>query len=98
MVRNQFAKTLELAREHLYARKWQNKKYYDEKTNEIELKPGDMVLIKNQTKKYKFDDIYDGPYEVIDVGDTYVEIMKGTKRTKLHKNFTKKVERSNDNG
>lgn len=95
MVRNHIADTLELAREHLHTQKIQNKKYYDEKINEIELNIDDLVLVKNQNKNHKFDDVYEGPFRVIDVRDSYAEILKGNKKVKLHKNLIKKV-KSND--
>lgn len=89
-VRNNIAKALELAKEHLYNKKLRNKKYYDSNTIDIDLKENDLVLVKSQTKKHKFQDVYEGPYKVLDVFESYIEIMKGNKRTKIHKNLVKK--------
>lgn len=92
ITRNQIADALETAKKHLYEKKWQNKNYYDKKLNEIDFKIDDMVLIKNQSKKHKFDEVFEGPYRLIDISDSYVEILKGTRKMKIHKNLIKKVE------
>lgn len=90
--RNNIAKALELAREHLYTRKLQNKKYYDSNASECNIKENDLVLLKSQTKKHKFQDIYEGPFRVINTSDSYVTIMKTGKRVKVHKNLIKKAQ------
>lgn len=88
--RNDIAKALEIAKEHLINKQLQNKKYYDEKTAELNLEVGDLVLIKNMVKSHKFDNVYDGPFQVTDVWDSYIEIMKNGVKTKIHKNLVKK--------
>lgn len=95
LTRNNIAKALELAKDHLYEKKIQNKKYYDRKLNEIDLIQNDMVLIKNSKKKHKFDDVYQGPYKIINIYDKYVEVLRGNKRVKIHKNLIKKANVSN---
>lgn len=55
-----------------------------------------MVLIKSQAKKHKFQNTYEGPFRVVDVFDSYIEIMKNGKRTKIHKNLTKKSNAKHD--
>lgn len=82
ITRNRIADTLQLAKTHLYNKKWENKRYYDKKINEVEFKINDLVLIKNQSKNHKFDDTYEGPFPIVELRDSYVEIMKGTRRTK----------------
>lgn len=89
--RNNIAGALELAKEHLMRKKMINKEYYDSKTNELDVKPNDLILIKNQTKKSKFQEVYDGPFRVIDSSDAYVEILRKNKRIKIHKNLIKKA-------
>lgn len=96
-VRNNIAKSLELAKEHLYNRKLRNKQYYDSNVKNIDLEVDDLVLVKNQTKKHKFQDVYEGPYKVAEVFDSYIEIVKNGKRTKIHKNLVKKSQ-ANRNG
>lgn len=90
MTRNNIAKALEIARDNLIKRKEQNKKYYDANAKECEIKVGDLILVKNKLKSHKFDDIYEGPFEVLNAEEVYVEIMRGGKRTKVHKNMIKK--------
>lgn len=55
-----------------------------------------MVLIKNQNKKHKFDESYEGPYRVTNASESYVEIMKKGKRVKLHKNLLKRTKAEYD--
>lgn len=96
MTRNNIAKALELAKEHLYTKKLQNKYYYDSKVNEVDLKVNDFVLVKNQTKKHKFDEVYEGPFQIIDVSDSYIEIKRKGKKVKIHKNLVKKAKADYD--
>lgn len=91
ITRNNIAKALELAKENLVARKEQNKKYYDKNTKEYDIDVNDLVLVKSQVKKHKFQDIYDGPYPVINMEDVYVEILRDGRRQKVHKNLIKKA-------
>lgn len=97
MTRNNIAKALEIARENLYSKKVQNKKYYDEKTSECDIKIDDMVLMKNQVKSHKFQDIYDGPFKVTNAKEAYVEIDRNGKKIKLHKNLIKKCRNDGSN-
>lgn len=91
LTRNNIAEALELAKMHLTNKKLQNKQYYDSNACEIDIDIDDLVLVKNQVKKHKFQDVYDGPFRVLDVSDSYVEIMKSGKRSKIHKNLIKKA-------
>lgn len=90
LTKNNMAKALELAKEQLYNKKIQNKKYYDSNAKECDIQIGDQVLYKNPIKKHKFQNVYDGPYLVLDAGDSYVEILKENKKVKVHKNMIKK--------
>lgn len=47
-------------------------------------------------KKHKFQDVYVGPYRVLNASDSYVEIMKGKKRVKIHKNLIKRANANYD--
>lgn len=60
------------------------------KINNIHLEIDDLILVKNFTKKHKFDHVYDGPFQVINVDDSYVEYLKNGKKQKIHKNYVKK--------
>lgn len=94
-VKNTMASTLEIAREHLMNRKLINKKFYDQNTRAVDFKIGDMVLMRNQTKKGKFDDVYNGPFQVTDTSESYVEILRNGKRQRIHKNLLK-ISNAND--
>lgn len=96
MTRNNIAKTLELAKEHLYNKKIINKQYYDRDVCPTDIKIDDLILIKSPVKKHKFQDVYEDLYRVIDVHESYLEYMKGNKRMKIHKNFTKKAQADYD--
>lgn len=89
-IRNNIANSLELAKEHLYNRKMANKAQYDKNLKPIEIKTGDFVYVKTQNKSEKFQDVYEGPFEVLDSYDNYVEIKRDRKRQKIHKNLTKR--------
>lgn len=91
ITRNNIAKVLELAKEHLMTRKIANKQYYDSNVNDVEIHVNDLVLLKTQTKNNKFQNIYEGPYRVIDISESYAEILKKGKNVKVHKNLLKKA-------
>lgn len=90
ITRDNISKALELAKNELYQKKIENKKHYDKNINTINLTNNDYILVKNFTKKHKFDHIYEGPFKVINVYDCYVEYLKNNKKHKIHKNFIKK--------
>lgn len=91
IVRNTIANSLEIAKEHLLEQKLKNKRYYDRNAKEVDINVDDYVLIKDPLKKHKFQNVYDGPFRVIDAHESYIEILKRGKRVKIHKNMTKKV-------
>lgn len=45
-------------------RKQLNKTHYDHNTKPLKLKRNDLVLVKKDVKKSKFDNPYEGPYRV----------------------------------
>lgn len=91
IIRNTIAKSLQIAKDHLMNKKEQNKKRYDEKAKDCEIKIDDLVLIKNQNKKHKFDNVFEGPFRVTNTWDSYIEIIKNRKKMKIHKNLIKKM-------
>lgn len=91
MVRNNIAGALELAKTHLYNQKTANKQSYDKNARSLDVRVGDQVFIKSQHKTDKFQPIYEGPFEVTEAYDEYVEIKKNGKRYKVHKNLIKKA-------
>ena len=96
ITRNNIVEALKLAKEKIHAQKLKNKKYYDRKTYEQEIHVGDMVLYKSPVRDHKFQNVYEGPYEVVDASDSYIEILKKNKRIKVHKNHVKKAKANHD--
>lgn len=96
MTRNNIATALDLAKEHLTNKKLKNKQYYDEKTSDLDVKVNDLILVRAQKKKHKFADVYDGPFKVVDCSDSHVEIKRGNRRVKIHKNLIKKAQADYD--
>lgn len=88
-IKAKIKQSLEIAKEKLTLRKIANKKIYDRKTNPLDVKVGDLVLMKNFVKANKFDNVYEGPFRVIDVKDQYVTIMKKNKPMKVNKDHLK---------
>lgn len=76
------------ARNNLIISKLKRKSLYDKKLNSITYKPGDFVLLKNQTG-HKLDNIYLGPYKVLKDLSPNVEILKNNKSYIVHKDNTK---------
>lgn len=91
LVRNNIANALELAKKHLYSQKLANKQAYDRNAKTLEIKVGDQVLLRSQARTDKFQPVYEGPFEVIEAYDEYVEIRKDNRKMKVHKNLIKKL-------
>lgn len=96
IVRNKIAGSLDIAKEKLFNQKLKNKSYYDRDASSIDVKRGEFVLMRNQNKKHKFDNVYEGPYEVTDVFDNYIEIKRDRKLIKIHKNLAKPTVANHD--
>lgn len=90
-IRNNIAKALEMAKNHLTSKKLSNKKYYDSNAHEFEISENDLVLLKTQTKNNKFQEIYEGPYRVVQSHKNFVEIRKNGRIMKVHKNLLKRT-------
>jgi transposase InsO family protein len=84
----------QLARERQLEEKNVNKKFYDRKAKELEIKVGDKVLLLNTSKRgegRKLQSLYVGPYEVVEiVSETNVKLRIGKKIKVVHKNLIKK--------
>lgn len=97
ITRKNIFEALEIAREHLLNRKINNKQQYDKNAKDLIIEIGDFVLVKSQTKTEKFQNVYEGPYEVLESYKNYVEIMRNNKKVKIHKNLIKKSMVNGDN-
>lgn len=63
-LRYRLQRSYQLARKNLEKRSLENKRYYDKKSNNLELEVGDQVLLLKHTKEHKFDVPYDGPWKI----------------------------------
>lgn len=67
-----------------------SKKYYDRKTNTLDLKIGDTIKIEIEPR-HKHKQLYEGPYTVISIeGENITYKDKNNKIQKIHKNRTAK--------
>lgn len=81
-----------LAREKIEQRKNKNKEYFDRKNNtrDLILKIGDKVLMKNTNRKTKYDSLYVGPYEIVEItGQNTVKLKRNNKIIRAHKDQLK---------
>lgn len=88
-----FQKAFDIARQNQIQTKENTKKYFDKKIKPVQFKEGDLVLMKNFTKKgegRKLQPLYKGPYEVIKViSETDVKIKIGRSEKIIHNNNLK---------
>lgn len=81
----------EIAKERQMDRKEVNAEYKNKWVNPIDLSVGDNVLLLKRNRENKFDEIYEGPYKVIElVSATSVKIKKGNKTPVVLRNHLKK--------
>lgn len=74
-----------MARENLIKRNLGNKKFYDKKVNEVDLKIGDCVNLLKQKKDHEFDRPYDGGWQITKIlSPVSVEITKGRTTKRVH--------------
>lgn len=88
----------DLAQQKLIERKNKNKTYFDEKnkTKDLRLDVGDMVLMKNTDRKTKYDSLYVGPYEIVEItGPNTVKLKRKNKIVRAHKDHLKKFKDKN---
>lgn len=83
----------EMAKRLIMERKHSNKTYYDRHTKTLILKRNDLVLIKKEVKKHKYDNPYDGPYRVEKViSPAIIRIRKRNKSVVVHNDKLKLVQ------
>lgn len=79
-LRTRLKYTHDLAKEKLMIRKETNAEYKNKSTNPLELEIGDKVLMKKRNKENKWDHLYEGPFEIIEIlSSVAVKIRKGQK-------------------
>jgi len=89
-LRIKLGNTYELARNNLITNKEKSKTYYDKSSKNVEFNVGDKVLLKNEKRKGKFDSIWNGPFEVINVPSNVNTSIRIGKQIKIvHNNRLK---------
>lgn len=89
-----------LAHDKLIEQKNRNKNYFDNKNNtaNLPLKIGDLVLMKNTNRKSKYDQLYVGPYEIVEIsGPNTVKLKRKNKLTRAHKDQLKLFKKDSPN-
>lgn len=80
----------QLAKEKIQERKEISKKYYDRAVNDVQIKVGDTIRVKNHVKHGKYDILYTGPYTVVEVPtNKTVVYLDGRKRKRASKDHVK---------
>lgn len=82
-------KSQEQARENLLLSKVVRKQNYDKNINPTFYKPNDLILIRNDNNCNKFQNVYIGPFKVLEDISPNVKILKDCKIETVHKNRTK---------
>ncbi len=67
-MKNKIQMSWKIAKETVEKNKEKSKLYYDKKINAIEFKKNDLVLLKKETNSHsKFQNHWEGPYEVVEI-------------------------------
>lgn len=81
-VQEQIRANLDLTKRNLEERKEKNKKNFDKTAKTpLQLEKNDLVLVRNETMKSKWDKPYHGPYRVADVQSPAITIIKKKNQT-----------------
>lgn len=78
-----------IAMDHIDQSKETSKGHYDKNSRPKEFKIGDQVLYRNQTRSGKLDQLWDGPFEIVDVSDVNSKIKIKLKEKNVHNNDLK---------
>lgn len=74
--------------------KLKTKQFYDKSAKSVEMKSGDIFLIKNEPYN-KFKNIYSGPFTALKIEDSNVYYEFEGKTKKFHKNRTIRLRKDN---
>lgn len=90
ILKAKFRRSHELARQSINSHKTKSKQYYDKNTKQINLNTGDQVLLRNNARKNKLEQIWTGPYFVTGVISPENTIIKVKNKNKtVHNNRLK---------
>lgn len=80
----------QLAREKIQQRKEISKRYYDRALNDVQIKVGDRIRVRNHKRHGKYDVLYRGPFTVIEVPSNKAVVYKdGNRRRSANKDHVK---------
>lgn len=73
----------ERARRMILERKKSNKTNYDKNANPLKLEVNDLVLLRKDVKKHKFDNKYDGPFRVEKIISPSVSVIRAGRKSHI---------------
>lgn len=89
-LKNRFNNSYQIAKDKLISSKEKSKTYYDRNCNVVKFNTGDNVLVKNETQKNKFEPLWHGPYEIIEIiSNENSKLKMGRKLKIIHNNRLK---------
>lgn len=66
-MKTRLQKCYQLARKHILEQKEKSKTYYDRNSESLKIKIGELVLLRNETRANKFEEIWNGPYPIVSI-------------------------------
>lgn len=82
----------QLARKHILEQKEKSKTYYDRNSEPLKIKIGDQVLLRNETRANKLEQIWSEPYPVVSIpSPENVTLLVKNKEITVHVNRIKKL-------
>ena len=90
-LKNKFQHCWKIARDKLIQAKFKSKSYYDKNANIPNFQVGDLVLLKNEVRnKGKLDNLWNGPYPIIDINSDENTTIRVNRQDKVvHNNRLK---------
>lgn len=67
LMKAKFQHSHKLARETMLSKKNKSKLYYDRNAKEVNYHVGDLVLLRKEARKNKLQEIWQGPYEILEI-------------------------------
>ena len=90
IMKTKFQHTHEIARKNILQNKEKSKKTYDINSSPVIFEVGEQVLLRNEKRTNKFSEIWEGPYEVLEILSPENTIIKiKNKRKTIHNNRLK---------
>lgn len=91
-MKTRLQQSYQLARKHILEQKEMSKTYYDRNSKPLNIKVGDLVLVRNETRANKLEEIWSGPYPVVSIpSPENVTLLDKNKEITVHVNRIKKL-------